>query len=507
MRGANPLGSAPDVARSGGGSLADEGQVVAKIVLRRWQGHVAAAAILVLAASVAAAGGVTPAGPAQRTAAGGPVGGTSRQIEVAAEGSSSVDSTGSTDAGQQAATSGSGGSVIAGGRQKIYDQGVSDTEIKIGGSTFTSGPAAVYGEQIAVGFTAGVQYINDRGGVNGRRISLKLYDDGADPAKQLANTKRLLEVDKVFALSMVYAASVGPYVAQSKVPVYHLGQFDDEFTNPYWFPVGGPQRLASYHLSNFGAKKLGVKSVAVFYLDAGSNNFSRAYAEDVATDWKAYGVDVPVLAPFAVDQTSCSDAIGKARDAGVDFIQFEIDAGKVINCGVEAQIQGYKPPKGWGGYLIGVPVIHEALGDFSKGMYAFDAFGALYDNPDYKAYVAKVSSKTESYSSVTMSYFVSALLMRDSLAKLGDNITRERLAQVLNGFTNWRPGLSDDPNQPIWTWSPSCHVALKGGYVIQIQKHDDKLKWTQITPQLQTTPVPPGQTPPARFSGCNIFER
>ena len=53
--------------------------------------------------------------------------------------------------------------------------------------------------------------------------------------------------------------------------------------------------------------------------------------------------------------------------AGVDFIDFEVDASTVINCGVEAQIQGYKPPKGWGGYLIGVPVIHEALGDFSIG--------------------------------------------------------------------------------------------------------------------------------------------
>lgn len=487
--------------------MADRAQVVTRAGLRRWQGHVAAVAILVLAASVAAAGGVTPAGPTLRTAAGGPVTDASRQANTSAEGASPVDTAAAVGARQQGGNQGAGGATIAGGRQRTYDQGVSDTEIKIGGSTFTSGPAAVYGEQIAVGFTAGVQYVNDHGGVNGRRISLKLYDDGADPAKQLANTKRLLEVDKVFALSMVYAASVGPYVAQSKVPVFHLGQFDDEFTNPYWFPMGGPQRLASYQLSNFGVKKLGVKSVAIFYLDAGSNNFSRAYAEDVASDWKAYGVDVPVLAPFAVDQTSCSDAIGKASAAKVDFIQFEIDAGKVINCGVEAQVQGYKPPKGWGGYLIGVPVIHEALGDYSIGMYAFDAFGALYDNPDYKAYVAKVSSKTAAYSSVTMSYFLAALLMRDSLAKLGDNITRARLADVLNHTTNWRPGLSNDPNQPTWSWSPSCHVALKGGYVIQIQKHDGNLKWTQITPQLLTTPVPPGQSPPARFGGCSIFDR
>jgi branched-chain amino acid transport system substrate-binding protein len=361
---------------------------------------------------------------------------------------------------------------------------------------------------VADGFTAGVQYINDHGGINGRRVVLKLYDDGADPAKQLANAKRLLEVDKVFALAMVYAPNTGAYVAQHRVPVFHLGQFDEEFTNPWWFPVGGPQRLASYQLANYGARKLGVKSVAVFYLDAGSANYSRRYAEDVKTDWEAYGVDVPVLAPFAPDQTSCSDAVGKARDAGVDFIQFEIDAGKVINCGVEAQIQGYKPPKGWGGYLIGVPVIHEALGDYSIGMYAFDAFGALYDVADYKAYVKRVSPKTETYSSVTASYFVSALLMRDAIERLGNDITRERLAQVLNTFTSWQPGLTSNSNQPSWTWRSGCHVALKGGYVIQIQKKSGNLRWEQITPQFTTSPVPPGQSPPRRYSGCTgIFSR
>lgn len=390
------------------------------------------------------------------------------------------------------------------GSPRVYAQGVTDTEILIGGSTFTSGPAAVYGEQIAVGFTAGVEYVNRTGGVNGRKLRLKLYDDAGDPARQLANTKRLVEVDKVFALSMVYAAVVGDYVSSARVPVMHLGQHDDEFTNPNWFPVGGPQRLASYQLADYGVNTLDVGSVAIFYLDAGAANYSLDYAKQVASDWESYGVDVPVMVPFAPDQTSCSDAIGQASSAGVDFIQFEIDASRVINCGVEAQIQGYKPPKGWGGYLIGVPVIHEALGDYSVGMYAFDAFGALYDSPVYQQAIRSVSQKTESRSSVTAAYFVAALLLRDALETLGDDITRERLSAALNSFTDWRPDVTSDPNQPLWTWRPECHVALLGGYVIQIQKNDDdELRWEQITPQTSTFYLPPGQTLPRQYAGCS----
>ncbi len=472
----------------------------------RVNAYVVALVVLLLTIAVASVGSsdTIPVAAKERSA-------TTSDFDDQADATSSGIAVGDLQASSDAVSSPGGtvrtGTATPAGRKTNYDIGVSDTEIRVGGSTFTSGPAAVYGEQIAVGFAAGVNYINQHGGINGRKVVLKIYDDGADPAKQLANTKRLVEIDKVFALSMVYADIAGAYVAEKQIPVYHLGQQEAEFINPWWFPVGGPQRLASYSLSNFGVRKLGVKSVAIFYLDAGAANYSKAYADSVARDWNAYGVKTPVLAPFAVDQTSCSDAIGKARDAGVDFIQFEVDASKVINCGVEAQIQNYKPAKGWGGYLIGVPVIHEALGDASEGMYAFDAFGALYDNPDYVKAVHAISPKTETYSSVTMSYFVSALLMRDSIAKLGDNITRARLRDVLNTFTKWQPGLTADPNQPNWTWRPHCHTALKGGYVIQIQKHDGKLKWTQITPQMQSTPVPPGETPPAQYARLRHLQR
>jgi ABC-type branched-subunit amino acid transport system substrate-binding protein len=399
-----------------------------------------------------------------------------------------------------------GRTAATGGTRITYDDGADDQVVRIGGSTFTSGPAATYGEQIAVGFAAGINYINEHGGINGRRVVMKIYDDGGDPAKQLANTKRLVEVDHVFALAMSYAAIVGEYVASKGVPVFHLGQFNDEFTNPWWFPVGGPQLTSAMALAWYGAKVIGVKSVSVFYLDVGANNFSSDFADKVASYWKAYGVDVKSKVPFTADQTSCSQGISAASGDNVDFIDFEIDAGHVIQCGVEAQIQGYKPPKSWGGYLIGVPVIHEALGDYSVGMYAFDAFGDEYTNPDYIAAVKRVSPKTETYSSVTISYFVSAMLARDSMSKLGNQFTRAHLRDVLNTFTDWRPGMTPSENQPKWTWRPECHVAIHGGYLIQIHKQPNgSLRWDQSTPQGTGAPLPPGIAPPADFAKCNMF--
>jgi len=476
----------------------------------KWRLHLALASALILVLAVAAIGGTDARTIAKAKAA-------ANKRDAATQATSSGLNLNALQNGATAQAASSSAKTVT--QQQLagatgpthhitYDDGANDQEVLVGGSTFTSGPAAVYGEKIAVGFAAGVNYVNDHGGVNGRRLKVKIYDDGADPAKQLTNTKRLVEVDHVFALAMSYAAVAGPYVASKGIPVYHLGQYNEEFTNPWWFPVGGPQQTAAMSLANFGARTLGVKTVSIFYLDAGSNNYSRAYADKVANYWKAYGVQVKAEVSFAPDQTSCSQGVSEASSDKVDFIDFEIDAGKVIECGVEAQIQGYKPPKLWGGYLIGVPVIPEALGDYSIGMYAFDAFGANYNSQDYVNEVKRVSPKTYTYSSVTMSYFISAILVRDSMSKLGDQFTRVHLRDVLNTFKDWTPGLSTDANQPSFTFTPQCHIALSGYYIIQIHKESDgSLRWDQITPMLTKTPLPPGVDPPREFSGCDNFRR
>jgi ABC-type branched-subunit amino acid transport system substrate-binding protein len=473
--------------------------------LGRWRMHVAAAVVLLLVVGLAAVGGEARSPAALRAAANKSVvagnQATSSGIPGAALQAGGT-ATGGPTAGVAAAGGGAGSHLV--GQHVTYDEGASDTEVKLGGSTFTSGPAATYGEQIAVGFAAGVNYINDHGGINGRRLSVKIYDDGADPAKQLANIKRLVEVDHVFALSMAYAPIAGDYVSKVGIPLFLEGQFNEDFTNPWYFGIGGPQMTSGMALAWYGAKKIGVKTVSIFYLDAGANNYSRAFADKMASYWKAYGVTVKGEIPFTPDQTSCSAGISEASGDKVDFIDFEIDAGHVIQCAVEGQVQNYKPPLKWGGYLIGVPVIHEALGDWSEKMYAFDAFGDEYTSSDYINEVKRVSSKTDTYSSVTMGFFASALLAGDGMRKLGTTFTRAHLRDVLNTFTNWRPPLTTSNNQPSWTWSPQCHVSIHGGYLIQIQKHTDgTLKWEQITPQGSGVPLPPGIAAPPEFSGCH----
>src|SRR6476659_3824146 len=82
--------------------------------------------------------------------------------------------------------------------EKKYGPGVSDTEIKIGQTIAYSGPASSFG---TIGHTISAYYrmINDRGGVNGRKINFISADDGYSPPKTVEQTRRLVEQDQVLA--------------------------------------------------------------------------------------------------------------------------------------------------------------------------------------------------------------------------------------------------------------------------------------------------------------------
>jgi len=78
--------------------------------------------------------------------------------------------------------------------------GVTDTEVVIGTHQPLTGPAAPGYSRISVGAKAVYDYVNDGGGINGRKITYKVEDDGYNPTKTVEVVKKLVLQDKVFAI-------------------------------------------------------------------------------------------------------------------------------------------------------------------------------------------------------------------------------------------------------------------------------------------------------------------
>ncbi len=85
------------------------------------------------------------------------------------------------------------------GARPLVTPGVTPTEIRLGSSVPLSGEAAIAGN-VARGIDAYFKYVNDNGGVFGRKINFTYLDDGYDPGRAVNNTIRLIQQEQVFAM-------------------------------------------------------------------------------------------------------------------------------------------------------------------------------------------------------------------------------------------------------------------------------------------------------------------
>src|SRR3954463_12617088 len=79
------------------------------------------------------------------------------------------------------------------------DPGITSTSIKIGGTFPLTGVASLY-KTIPAAEKAYYDYVNDHGGVNGRKIDFTILDDAYDPSKTVPLAQQLVEQTKVFAV-------------------------------------------------------------------------------------------------------------------------------------------------------------------------------------------------------------------------------------------------------------------------------------------------------------------
>ena len=148
-------------------------------------------------------------------------------------------------------------------------------EIVLGVSAAFSGPSRGLGTELYRGASAYFSRVNENGGINGRRIVLRMYDDGYQPDPCVENTMKLMLEDQVFLLF----GYVGTPTVTRVLPL--LKKFQDENIFMF-FPFTGaqPQRQPPYGDFAFNLRasyaqetaglvnnflRIGRRRIAVFY--------------------------------------------------------------------------------------------------------------------------------------------------------------------------------------------------------------------------------------------------
>ena len=114
--------------------------------------------------------------------------------------------------------------------------GVTSTSVLIGGTMPLTGVASAY-SSVARGADAYFKYKNDHGGVNGRKVRYKYYDDAHDSSKTVEKTHQLVLQDHVFAifnsLGTDQNTAVRSWVNQQKIPQLFVATGASTFGRDY----------------------------------------------------------------------------------------------------------------------------------------------------------------------------------------------------------------------------------------------------------------------------------
>ena len=318
--------------------------------------------------------------------------------------------------------------------QTALAQGVTTDTILIGQSAALSGPAEQLGNEMKSGAQAYFDVINKSGGVNGRKIRLVSLDDGYEPEKAAANTRKLIAEDKVLALFGYVGTPTSnaalPIFTEAKVPF--VGAFTGaqslrEPFNRYIFNV-----RASYfdeteqivaHLVQQGITK-----IAVFYQN---DAYGKAGLAGVERAMKARKLDIGATATVERNTTDVSAAVATLAKSNTGAI---IMIGAYKSCAAFIRAMKLKGAfqQFWNVSFVGSKALSSELGDEGRGVQISQVVPFPWSDvtPIVREYQKLIGGPANA-SFTSLEGYIAAKIMVEGLKRAGKNPTRESLVDGL----------------------------------------------------------------------------
>jgi ABC-type branched-subunit amino acid transport system substrate-binding protein len=316
------------------------------------------------------------------------------------------------------------------------ESGVTSNTVLLGQSVALTGPAAALGIEMRTGAKVYFDYVNSKGGVNGRKIELRTLDDGYEPARTAPNTKKLIEQDGVFALfgyvGTPTAAAALPIFTQARVPFF--GAFTgaellrDPF-NAYIFNV----RASYFDETEKIIEQLvstGARNIAVFYQNDAYGQAGLKGVERAMTKRNLKISATGTVERNTVDVAVATKAINKAQPDAVVMISAYKSCGEFIRqmkkAGSAAQFYNVS--------FVGSKSLAEDLGKDGVGVaisqvMPFPWAASVPVVKEYQQLMLKAGQKDFTFS--TVEGYVAAKVFVEGLRRAGKDLNREKLIAAL----------------------------------------------------------------------------
>jgi ABC-type branched-subunit amino acid transport system substrate-binding protein len=317
--------------------------------------------------------------------------------------------------------------------------GVSSDAILFGQAAALEGPSSALGQRLRHGIVAAFAEINAKGGIHGRKLQLISRDDGYDPDRSVAQTLRLIDDDRVFAL----IGAVGTPTAMATIPVTSARGI------PFIGPFSGAEFLRDLELTNvvnirasYGAETETLikhltedrrfTRIGIFYQD---DSFGRDGLAGVKNALAKRGLELAVEGTFERNTRAVGAAWRTIKRAEPEAIVMVGTYGPSSEFIKLAHRSGAHPTFANISF-VGATALANELGPEGEGVVVAQVVPFPWDRSiklvaDYQA-AQKAVDPTLAPDFVSLEGYLSGRLAAAALEKLGPNPTRAALLRTIN---------------------------------------------------------------------------
>ena len=201
-------------------------------------------------------------------------------------------------------------------------QGISATTIKIGNLGPFTGEAAVF-NPLNYGPEAYLRYINDKGGVHGRKFETVFVDDACNEAKGIAGAKKLIFEDQVFMIlahpCSGVAMAIKPIVEKEGIP-WMGASANPKLTRPTvpsmfhstYTGIESGENMAKFALGDPKNKKIA--------MIAHSNDWAKGYCDPAEAYIKKNGAEVILSTAMERGSTDATAQVLQIKQSGAQAV-------------------------------------------------------------------------------------------------------------------------------------------------------------------------------------------
>ena len=354
--------------------------------------------------------------------------------------------------------------------------------IKIGYTGPLSGSLSLLGQGVRDGIQVYVDYVNDQGGINGRKLELIAEDDAYEPMRTIAAGKKLAEQDKIVALvspaGTPNVTAMLPYSLSNKLPILFPYAFSHALTNPtrpYVFTTLPEVRVQMTVLGEYILNTQKQRKIAAIYQN---DDFGQDAVTGLEDRLKKDNVPLTKL-PFDRGSTNFSGVVAQAKAAGAEHVVFlgiPRDAALVLK---EMNKMGWKPQFS-GHNALGDPQTFTLAGkELVEGAVAVAVMEPLDSSkPQVAEFIALQKKYLPKTSPTTYSLhgFNAAKIFVEAAKQVKGEITADALAAALEGIKGYNTGLM----APV-TFSKDQHAGSLSAAFVQAKDG----RWVVVSDWIQ----------------------